>query len=120
MNDKELKAKREELRNKGYGWVDGKYIEPPKEHKLLEEELWCIEMINSILCYNCQGYTDAEKVIQYEEKSHHNYLADYIKVLGRDKVAKLIDEQIKSIKYIKTDVFTDDEGCSYNSIVWND
>ena len=124
MNDKMLEQKKKELREemnaKGFGWIDGKYIRPPTEYAIREEELRCIDMINSILCYNCMGYTDAEKVMQYEETSYHNYLADYVKVLGRDKVVALIQEQINSINNINISVYTDSEGLTYNSINWKE
>lgn len=122
MNDKQFEQKERELRaemtSKGFGWINGKYIKPPKEYELRTRELNCISMINSILCYNCRGFKDAESVLKYEEKSHHNYLADYVKALGRDKVIALIQDQIDSIAGIKDGVFTDSEGLTYSSIIW--
>ena len=122
MNDKMLEQKRKELREEmnvnGFGWIDGKYIKPPKEYEMRDKELLCIDMINSILCYNCKGYKDAEKVMEYEEKAYHNYLAEYVELLGRDRVISLIQEQIDSIDSISHAVFTDSEGVVYNSINW--
>ena len=124
MNDKQLdqakKQLQEEMNSLGYGWIDGNYIKPPKEFELRDRELWCIDMINSILCYNCRGYTDAEAVMQYEEKSYYNYLADYVKDLGRDKVIALIQGQIDSMAGVNQNVYTDSEGLTYNSIVWKE
>ena len=124
MNDKMLEQKKKELREEinanGFGWIDGNYTKPPKEYELRGRELSCIDMINSILCYNCVGYKDAEKVMQYEEKSYHNYLADYVELFGRDKVVALIQEQINSIESINKSVYTDSEGLTYNSINWKD
>lgn len=124
MNDKQLEqAKRdlrEEMNSHGYGWIDGKYINPPKKYRIREEELSCIDMINSILCYSCRGYKDAAKVLEYEEHSYHNYLADYVKTLGRNNVIALIQGQIDSIAGVNEDVFTDDEGVIYSSIVWKE
>lgn len=121
MTDKQFELKKEQLREEmkshGYGWVDGKYIRPPKEYEMREEELYCINMINSILAYRCFGFT-AEQVMQSEEKSHYNYLENYVKKLGRDKVVSLIQGQIDSIDKINSCVFTDGEGCTYNSITW--
>ena len=120
MTDKQLDQARANIRAKGYGWIDGKYHKPPKKYKLLEEELSCISMINSILAYSCHGMTDAEAVMQYEERSYYNYLADYVEMFGRDKVVALIQEQIDSIDHIEHCVYTDSEGCTYNSIIWKE
>lgn len=120
MNDKQLEQARRDIRAMGYGWVDGKWIEPPKEVELKLEELDCIDMINSILTYSCSGYKDGEAVLKYEENSWHNYLADHVKNLGREKVIALIQGQIDSMAGIVHDVFTDDEGVTYNSIVWKE
>ena len=124
MNDAQLKQKtielREEMTAKGYGMVDGKYIEPPKEYEIRKQELWCIGMINSILCYNCRGYTKAEDVLHYEEhRSYRNYLEEYVDKLGRERVLELIQEQIDSIEDIAVGVFQD-EGLTYNSIIWKE
>lgn len=123
MNDNvfNLKEKQleKEMKANGYGWINGKYIKPPKEYKLREEELNCINMINSILCYGCLGYS-AEEVMQHEENNYTNYLEKYVSIFGRDKVIELIQEQINSIKEISYAVCEDSEGCVYNAIVWKD
>lgn len=122
MNDKILEQERKKLREEmsanGYGWIDGKYVKPPKKYETRKRELNCIDMINSILCYDCRGYKNAEKVMEYEERSYHNYLEDYVKLFGRDKVITLIQKQIDSISSVNCDVYTDSEGLSYNSITW--
>lgn len=120
MTDKQLELSERELRAKGYGWVDGKYHKPPKKYALLEKEFSCIRMINSLLAYGCHGMTSAEEVIQYEERSYYNYLADHVRELGRDRVLALIQGQIDSIDCVEFNVGTDSEGCSYNSIVWRE
>lgn len=124
MNDLQLKQKkkalREEMTDKGFGMLGGKYIKPPKEYEIRKQELWCIEMINSILCYNCRGYTKAEDVLKAEEQSYRNYLKDYVEQLGRERVLELIQEQIESIKYIAVGVGCDGEGNIYNSIIWKE
>lgn len=122
MNDKQFEQIKRELRAemiaKGVGWINGTYIKPSKEYELRTRELDCISMINSILCYSCRGFEDAESVLKYEEELPHNYLADYVKALGRDKVIVLIQDQIDSIAGIKDGVFTDSEGLTYSSIIW--
>lgn len=124
MTDKQFEQKKkrlhEEMNANGFGWINGKYIRPPREYEMQQREFSCISMINSILCYDCKGYKDAEKVLEHEEQSYHNYLAEYVKLFGREKVVALIQEQINSIVGIKCNVHTDSEGVTYNSIVWVD
>ena len=115
MQEQKEKELREEMRAHGFGWIDGKYIQPPEEYRLRKEELSCISMIDSILAYGGFGFT-AEQVMKNQERAYHNYLEDYVKVLGRDKVIELIQGQIDSIASISHCVFTDSEGCTYNSI----
>jgi hypothetical protein len=123
MTDKMLEQKkqalREEMNAKGFGWIDGKYIKPPKEYKMQEEELSCIDMINSILAYDWFGES-AEWVMEHEEKKYYNYLEDYVDMFGRDRVVELIQGQIDSIRDIKRNVHVDNEGVSYNSIIWRE
>lgn len=119
MTDKQIDQARAEIRAKGYGWINGEYHKPPKEYELLEKELSCIDMINSILAYGGFGYT-AEQVLVRDECLYHSYLADYVKELGRDKVIALIQGQIDSIDCVRHNVGTDSEGVTYNSIVWKE
>lgn len=95
------------------------------EIKMLHEKIFCIEMINSIIAYSpvCRnGAKDVtgELLVRCEEQKRYNYLAEYIKVLGRETVARLAEEQLADIDCVKSDVFVDDEGLSYNSIVWKE
>lgn len=122
MNEKELEVKKESLRERiraeGFGWQNDRYTTPPEKYLKAQAELSCIDMINSILCYDCAGWSNAESVMAYEEKSYYNYLADYVKKIGRERVVKLIEEQMRSIAAVKRGVFTDNEGVTYNEIVW--
>ena len=63
MNDKQLEQAKKQLREDkraiGCGWINGNYIKPPKEYALREEELSCVNMINSILCYTIIVEKDA-------------------------------------------------------------
>lgn len=124
MTDKQLNQAKQQLRDemhaKGYGWINGNYICPAKRYKIREEELSCIDMINSILAYQGAGMTDAEEVMQMEERNYYNYLAKYVEMFGREKVVALIQGQIDDIDYVQHNVHTDSEGCSYNSIVWKE
>ena len=116
MTGKELKAIRQSIPR----WKNGEKnpdLTPDdwKKHK----ELDCIEMINSILAYNWFGES-AEQIMSDEENKHHNYLAEYVYLFGRDKVIELIQAQMDSIDSIKRNVHTDSEGLSYNAIIWVD
>lgn len=83
-------------------------------------ELECISMINSALAYDCQGLKKAEAVMQSEEQGYYNYLAKFVEEFGREYVLNLIQNQIDDIEEVKNNVFTDDEGISYNEIVWKE
>lgn len=124
MTGKQLEQKKEQLRKEmraeGYGWIDGNYTEPTTEYKVREKVLSCVSMIDSILCYNCIGYQDAEKVLEQQENRRYNYLEEYVKMFGRETVIGLIQDQIKSIKRIETGTYTDGEGCCYNTIIYNE
>lgn len=85
---------------------------PEAERKL--KELNCVEMINSILCYGDYLKSSPEEVIKKETRR----LNKYIVLLGEDKVKELIKGQQYVIKGIKYNVYTDYEGCSYNSLVY--
>ena len=122
MNDKQFEQAKKQLRKEmnaiGCGWINGNYIKPPKEYALREEELSCISMINSILCYTIRGEKDAAAVLRKKRKKENTYLSEYVDKKKKKKVIQLIQEQIDDIAYIKDSVYTDGEGLTYNSIVW--
>lgn len=122
MNDKQLEAARSQLNNDiaaiGYGWVNGKYRKPPKKYRLREEELSCVDMINSLLCYGYGGRSDAAAILHDELNSYHSYLAAYVDTLGEKRVIKLIQGQIDDIERVGYSVYTDSEGCTYNTLIW--
>ena len=123
MTYKQFKQAKKQLNNKYYGdkvRIPQNLAFPiTPEDKIAFEELRCIDMINSILAYDWFGET-AEEVMQMEERGHYNYLADYVTMLGRDKVVALIQGQINDIAYITRNVHTDSEGLTYNSIIWKE
>lgn len=122
MNDKQLEAARSQLSNKiaaiGYGWINGKYRNPPKKYRLREKEFDCIDMINSLLCYGYGGCLDAAAILHNELNSYHSYLASYVDTLGEKRVIKLIQGQIDDIERVGYSVYTDSEGCTYNTLIW--
>lgn len=104
MNDKQLEAARSQLSNEiaaiGYGWINGKYRNPPKKYRLREKEFDCIDMINSLLCYGYSGYSDAAAILHDELDSYHSYLASYVDILGEKRVIELIQGQIDDIERV--------------------
>ena len=92
-----------------------------KEDEVLEEELSCRGMINSILIY---GNSTDEGSYSYDR-----YLKPYtIKgtwhdgLIPKKRLNKLIAEQKADFAkaVVRTNVYTDSEGCSYNSCRWAD
>lgn len=111
MTDNELKkAQQEYFKRAREQGIENYY--KTKEYK----EFSCIEMINSILAYGFNR--DPLYVLAREFARPHNYLKEYVEILGEKKVLELIKNQINDIKSIETGVYTDYEGVSYNSIVW--
>lgn len=118
MNDFELEMEKKRLRDLGCGWKNGVYYKGTPEQEIRKRELSCIEMINSILAYNCKGYTDAKAVLEYEKYCYHNYLESYVAEFGEERVLELIQDQIDSIDCVHVGVSRDFEGLTYNSIQW--
>ena len=107
MTEKEIKAMEKTLPK----WKNGKPPVLTIEQEMISESLSCRSMINSVLCYH--GTKDIMK---------NPYLNKYFETLGTITVAKLVNEQIQDFSKAKVlkNVYTDSEGCSYNSIVWAD
>ena len=111
ITDQEIEQAKKMLRDKGFGWQNGKYTEPPKEYKTLEAELSAMEMIHSFLAYHSIENKDNWK--------DDYYFRDHLKVLGAEKLQTLIDlavERLASVDYAGTD----GEGNIYNSVRWKD
>ena len=107
MTGKEI----ERLKDRLPKWNNGKPPVLTAEQKQLDRELWCREMINSILIYHGK-----DNIMNSE------YLKTYIEELGIETVEKLVREQVEDFKQaiVLTDVSKDYEGVSYNSIIWAD
>lgn len=73
------------------------------------EEASCRSMINSCLCY-------------WSNFLNSHYKDDYIEKLGEARVLELYNEQKADFdkSVVKYCVYTDWEGCTYNSIKWRD
>lgn len=113
---------RDEQRELGVGWFGPdrmKYVPLPDDMKKREREFACIEMINSILAYLPRRDTaTAEEILEDDLGSSPSYLKDDVDVLGKERVVELIQGQMDDIEGVDTDVYTDGEGVSYNSIRW--
>jgi hypothetical protein len=124
MTGKQIEQAKEELNSKYYGdecRVPENLKQPwSKKDKVLEEELDCREMINSILIY---GGNCSKDSYQYKR-----YLKPFIEgdqwhkvLLSEQRVDELIAEQ--KADFAKATVgFAgyDSEGCSYNYCHWAD
>lgn len=107
MTEKGLKK----LKNTLPKWENGKPPVYTEEQKLLREKIFCIEMINSILTYH-----GSKNILD------NRYLKEYINVLGLKTVAELVIGQVEDFSKatVLRNVHTDNEGISYNSIIWAD
>lgn len=115
MTDSELKQEEDKL----YALRRSNQNRTPSKQKLRELELRCVKMINSVLAYRYDLKRDnADYILQEEEQNHSRYLPPFVLELGRKRVIELINCQLRDIKRIERNTFTDDEGCTYNSIIW--
>ena len=107
MTEKEIRQVKATLPK----WENGNPPVFTEEQRQLERELWCREMINSILIYHGKLGIMNDR-----------YLKDYIFELGFKRVKELVDEQIEDFEKAKVykNVHVDFEGVVYNSIVWAD
>lgn len=127
MTEKQIEAAKDALHKKYYGdgcvyW--GNLKQPwTKEDEILKEELSCRSMINSMLIYG-----DSVKKGSW---SYNRYLMRYVTgtvydnfngLLTEQRVDELIEEQKADFAkaVVRSNVYTDGEGCSYNSCRWED
>lgn len=105
MTDKQI----EKIRNEIPQFKNGIPCELTPEQKILHRELDCRDMINSCLCYGSKFLES-------------RYSEPYIKELGKEKVVQLYNEQKEDFDkaIVFHNVYVDSEGCSYNSIKWED
>lgn len=108
MTRKQIKTAKEALPS---------YKDRNAEEQQLYTELSCREMINS-----CFAYGQAYNFYTPSTDTFGCFATDYIETLGEATVKRLFSEQSADFAkaYVKHDVYQDSEGCSYNSIVWED
>ena len=111
MTDKEIDNEENALRDAGYGYnyKTGKIGKGTADQKKRMEELNCLRMINSVIAY---GGSTVDQVLKNE------YMKKYVDNLGEERVKELIATQLDDIDHVDTDVHTDSEGVTYNSIKW--
>ena len=124
MTGKQIEAAKNALHQKYYGdnciFADNLKQPWTEADELLDEELSCREMINSILIY---GGNCSEDSYQYK-----TYLTSYVEgnpwhkgIITKERLAQLIEEQ--KADFAKAEVGfagCDSEGCSYNYCRWAD
>jgi hypothetical protein len=127
MTDKQISAIKHRLNEKYYGDEPHlpEYLKQPwsKEDEILEEELSCREMINSILVYGESADENSRSFEQYLRPYFEKVRGSFRDgILTKGRVLQLIEEQKYDISRarINQNVHTDSEGLSYNSITWAD
>lgn len=80
----------------------------------LRDELWCRDMINSILAYYDETDLEPESYI------YTTYLDRFERKLGTVRLGELIREQLADFRSatLLRGVCVDEDGTVYNSIVW--
>jgi len=90
-----------------------------KEDEIEMKELSFRSWVNSCLIYGCNWKLEAEELTNYDSCIEKSTLALYEVDLNR--ALEIIEEQNERFKIAKVNhnVYTDGEGCSYNSVDWN-
>ena len=110
ITDDEIKQAETMLREKGVGWINGKYHKPTDEQDAnLLHELSAMGMIHSFIAYR--------PLSEKNEWLNDKYFKDYLKNLGAEKLQALIDRAVERVENVGY-AGTDGEGCHYNSIQW--
>lgn len=79
----------------------------------------CLDMIDSIIVYSPRGNKSlAKDILNKDLSSKYSYFKQYVNMFSYNFVLVCIISQLKSIDKINTNVFTDDEGLSYNSVIY--
>ena len=126
MTRKQLEAIRNQLNTKYYGdecRIPANLKMPiSAEDEQTFKELDCIEMIDSCLTYGSDPYAIHDKWWYGHGYCKRSYMSDYEDELGVERVKELVDQQREEFSHaiIKRGVYTDSEGCTYNSVIYAD
>ena len=119
MNRENIISRKREIEDAAIAKNNGEVLGCLKyatEDELKElRELSVREMVNSILCYG----NASSGVGEYDR---NRYFIEADKLLGKEKVNSIIDDQTKYFREhakVLSGVYEDSEGCTYNSIQWN-
>lgn len=124
MTRKQIEDRQRELgrlwaaRNGGNSCGCAKFITPEEQREY--DELCLRSMINSDFCYggaSCCGIYD-ERTGKWDER----YGYPYAEKIGFERALEVFKEQRAYLQKHATvyyNVYTDHEGCSYNSIAWS-
>lgn len=68
------------------------------------------------------AYSGVQNISDESSWDFRRYLAQYVKTLGRRKFNAIRKDMLKTFEKatVRHAVFTDGEGCSYNSIDWGE
>ena len=126
MTRKQLEATRNQLNAKYYGnkchHPDNLKMPISEEDKRILEELDCIEMINACLIYGSDPFRVINKWWYGHGYCDRSYMSDYEDKLGKKRVEELVKQQREELSHaiIEKGVYTDSEGCTYNSVIYAD
>ena len=90
------------------------------EEKCLDEQLSALSMLDSCFAYGGVSEFYVQKSYNHNESYYDSYLRDYLKAGGsKEEFDKMLEIQKKHFEHcsVKHCVYTDYEGCTYNSIV---
>lgn len=100
-----------------------KYDSMTKEQQRIHNELSCREMINSIMIYGSinSPYNQKDDILHdyLQERCEHENSMFFV---PRTRIIELVKEQQNDIRkaVVTPCVYTDSEGCTYNSCKWGD
>lgn len=89
----------------------GIYNDLTPEEKEAHSRINCIETINSCIAYTSRNFASIMS---------NSYMQRHIDKLGTDVVERLVQGQLDDVIGVQYRVYEDDEGCSYNSIIWKE
>lgn len=100
-----------------FNYRDSKWYHKTKRQQKQFDILSTLDRIDSILAYH-PGGSSAKEILDKDLSSKYSYLKQYVNMFSYHFVWACINSQLKSIDKINTNVFTDDEGISYNSVIY--
>ena len=90
------------------------------EEKCLDEQLSALSMLDSCFAYGGVSEFYIQKSYNHNESYYDSYLRDYLKAGGtKEEFDKMLEIQKKHFEHcsVRHSVYTDSEGCTYNSVV---